>query len=365
MLSNSKNQIFQYNGSPITFQIGGTLMVNATEMAKPFGKTTKDWLRTKQSKEYISSLSTVRQISLTELVIVNQGNFSSKEQGTWMHEDVALEFARWLSPAFAIWCNDRIKELLLNGSTSINQETNNLNQELLEANGKINHLTARLDACQMELNYLKGRMEVEKELAETKARMEVMEELIETKTYLRMAAMGSRIEVKDGKILIPSAMNANSTETQQRKQEAEKPKEHRETPKRTTEIPKQSELFTSISLPDYEWSCKLGSKKEVEKNYPEAMLVGKMSVRLKSEHGLYIKPGDIFVWLRKNGFLSSDRNEYNKPSAECMRNRWIVYRRQRGINERGFVYCTPYITAEGYLHFSRLILQSCNKGDVR
>lgn len=40
-------------------------------------------------------------------------------QGTWMHEDVALEFARWLSPAFAIWCNDRIKELLKNGSTEL------------------------------------------------------------------------------------------------------------------------------------------------------------------------------------------------------------------------------------------------------
>lgn len=29
-----------------------------------------------------------------------------------MHEDVALEFARWLDPIFAIWCNDRIKELI-------------------------------------------------------------------------------------------------------------------------------------------------------------------------------------------------------------------------------------------------------------
>lgn len=35
-----------------------------------------------------------------------------------MHEDVALEFARWLSPAFAIWCNDRIKELLKYGMTA-------------------------------------------------------------------------------------------------------------------------------------------------------------------------------------------------------------------------------------------------------
>ena len=35
-----------------------------------------------------------------------------------MHEDVALEFARWLSPSFAIWCNDRIKELLKYGMTA-------------------------------------------------------------------------------------------------------------------------------------------------------------------------------------------------------------------------------------------------------
>lgn len=40
-------------------------------------------------------------------------------QGTWVHEDVALEFARWLSPKFAIWCNDRIKELLTTGSVSL------------------------------------------------------------------------------------------------------------------------------------------------------------------------------------------------------------------------------------------------------
>lgn len=39
-------------------------------------------------------------------------------QGTWMHEDVAMEFARWLSPTFAIWCNDRIKELLKYGMTA-------------------------------------------------------------------------------------------------------------------------------------------------------------------------------------------------------------------------------------------------------
>lgn len=64
----------------------------------------------------MSTLSAVRTIPLTGLVEIKQGGNS--EQGTWMYEDVALEFARWLSPAFAIWCNDRIKELLQYGMTA-------------------------------------------------------------------------------------------------------------------------------------------------------------------------------------------------------------------------------------------------------
>ena len=110
-------QIFQYNGNPVTFQLGnGDLMANATEMAKPFRKQPSDWTRLKQTEEFIASLSAVRGIPLTELIKVRQGG--NTEQGTWMHEDVALEFARWLSPEFAIWCNDRIKELLRHGITA-------------------------------------------------------------------------------------------------------------------------------------------------------------------------------------------------------------------------------------------------------
>ncbi|WP_277069456.1 phage antirepressor KilAC domain-containing protein [Prevotella corporis] len=113
-----KIKVFNYNGSNITFSSENGVMVNATEMAKAFGKTTKDWLRTNASSEFISSLSSVRQICLSQLVVVKKGNSSDFEQGTWMHEDVALEFARWLSPTFAIWCNDRIKELLRYGMTA-------------------------------------------------------------------------------------------------------------------------------------------------------------------------------------------------------------------------------------------------------
>lgn len=110
------NQIFQYNGSPITFQKGDNVMVNATQMAKSFGKEPKFWLMNQSTTDYLNELSKVRNLTLTDLVQVTKGG---NNPGTWMHEDVALEFARWLSPAFAIWCNDRIKELVQYGMTAM------------------------------------------------------------------------------------------------------------------------------------------------------------------------------------------------------------------------------------------------------
>lgn len=106
-------QIFSYEGSNVTFQKGENVMVNANEMAAAFNKRPGDFLKTKRTKEFISELAAVKKIVATDLVQVVNGD----NGGTWMHEDVAMEFARWLSPKFAIWTNDRIKELLKEGVT--------------------------------------------------------------------------------------------------------------------------------------------------------------------------------------------------------------------------------------------------------
>lgn len=113
-------RIFQYNGTDITFNSGQSVMVNATQMAKPFGKRPVDWLKTAQSQDFLKALSEVKKITSDDLLKVKKGG-DNHAQGTWMHEDVALEFARWLSPEFAIWCNDRIKELLRHGITATPQ----------------------------------------------------------------------------------------------------------------------------------------------------------------------------------------------------------------------------------------------------
>lgn len=106
--------VFNYNGGNVTFKTeDGVVYVNATEMSKQFGKRPSKWLELPSSKEFLSTLQTIRKSD--SLVKTIEG----KNGGTWMHEDVAIEFARWLSPAFSIWCNDKIKELLTTGKTEI------------------------------------------------------------------------------------------------------------------------------------------------------------------------------------------------------------------------------------------------------
>lgn len=111
-------KIFNYRDSNITFKtVEGTVMVNATEMAKPFNKQASDWTKTQHAKEFIKVFSERKNIRSSDLLVVIKGG--TGVQGTWLHQDIALEFSRWLSVDFAIWCNDRIKELLQVGMTAL------------------------------------------------------------------------------------------------------------------------------------------------------------------------------------------------------------------------------------------------------
>lgn len=110
-------QVFLYNENQVIFQMEGNEMINTTKLSKPFGAKKKPtfWLRTQAAQEYVEALSTELQICTSALIKVVRGGDS--QQGTWMHPDIAIEYARWLNPRFGIWCNLRIQELLKNGYT--------------------------------------------------------------------------------------------------------------------------------------------------------------------------------------------------------------------------------------------------------
>lgn len=108
-------EVMDFHGSHITFEeIDGRIMINATEMAKPFGKRTRDWLLTQQSQDLLHTVSKARNLPLGNLKVVRKGG---SNPGTWFQKDVALFFAQWLSPEFYLACNQKLEELLVKNSS--------------------------------------------------------------------------------------------------------------------------------------------------------------------------------------------------------------------------------------------------------
>lgn len=154
---------YSYEGTPITFECGAGVMINATQMAKRFGKEPTHWLKNQQTDNYLKTLSKLRNRSLADLVRVTRGG---DNPGTWMHEDVAMEFARWLSPAFAIWTNDRIKELLRDGVTTTATDDQTIAKAMAILQSRLEEAkreTARLREseleAQAEAQFLRDRAE--------------------------------------------------------------------------------------------------------------------------------------------------------------------------------------------------------------
>lgn len=118
------NSVFQYNGNPVTFRNeNGIIYVNATEMAKHFNKVPYEYLRLPTTIELINELTDTGKSRNgdNQLIITERGGIDGG--GSWFHEDLALDYARWLSVKFRVWTNNRIKELLKNGYTKLDTIT--------------------------------------------------------------------------------------------------------------------------------------------------------------------------------------------------------------------------------------------------
>lgn len=202
--------IFNYNGNNITFKtVNNTVMVNATEMAKGFDKRFPDWIRLKSTKEFLYVLSTIKNknnsrradlhdgiqyVSYKELKFVMSGakeNHSlilisqgGQAQGTWMHEDVALEFARWLAPEFAIWCNDKIKELITTGTTSL---YNNVNFGGFPTPQKFS------DALLLSAHLQQKVEEQEAKIEEDKPKVEYYSGMVENRDYFTTTTIATEL----------------------------------------------------------------------------------------------------------------------------------------------------------------------------
>lgn len=103
---------FEYQGHLVHFSTEG--WINATNIAKRFGKRPAKWLELPSTKSYMAALA--KALGKTDVRKSDFGLVRAQkggtQQGTWLHPKLAVSFARWLDDDFAVWCDLHIDSLL-------------------------------------------------------------------------------------------------------------------------------------------------------------------------------------------------------------------------------------------------------------
>jgi Arc/MetJ-type ribon-helix-helix transcriptional regulator len=135
---NQETIIEKFNEQEIAFDLfRGDLMVNATEMAKPFGKRVNNFLVNEQTKAFINALINSKEFQekngLSELEfqstkqseiikLVYETRRKRAHTGTYMCEELAIQFAMWLSPEFNVWVIQTIQKIIFGNNPELVRE---------------------------------------------------------------------------------------------------------------------------------------------------------------------------------------------------------------------------------------------------
>ena len=103
---------------------------NLNDIAKPFGKRIDNWLRLDGTKRLFEDFKKDFAYGGAEPIITVKGNFSDTSdlryqsqiftrQGTYAHPDIAIQFAQWCSPGFALWVSRQIRHLMTYGEVNL------------------------------------------------------------------------------------------------------------------------------------------------------------------------------------------------------------------------------------------------------
>jgi hypothetical protein len=166
------------DGSEFTIPLREDGYIYATGLCKAVGKRPKDWLRLRETKEFIIQVeknlkksdthnsltknNNETQISLTKneiesvpiLIEIHQAG-NKYNQGTWIHPDLGLNLAQWCSASFSIQVSKWMRELIFTGTVDIENEKKDE-----EIDNKFQELV--------------------KELEETKSKLSLTEELVKS-----------------------------------------------------------------------------------------------------------------------------------------------------------------------------------------
>jgi hypothetical protein len=103
--------------------------INATAMCKAGGKLFGNWHKSEPTKELIKALQNKINTDIhfeyrgkSELIEIKKGGNDKNTQGSWIHPDLAVHLAMWISPTFGIQVSGWVRELALTGSVIVGNE---------------------------------------------------------------------------------------------------------------------------------------------------------------------------------------------------------------------------------------------------
>lgn len=96
-------------------------------IAQVFGKRIDNWTRLKTTKQLFEEFKSDPVYGGAEPIITSTGGFKGlpsdlrevPDRGTFAHPDIAIQFAQWCSPGFALWVSRQIRHLMTYGEVNL------------------------------------------------------------------------------------------------------------------------------------------------------------------------------------------------------------------------------------------------------
>lgn len=84
--------------------------VNVTKICKKHNKLWSEYKRLPQTARYLDALALDLGFSQDDLIINIQGG---KNQGTWVHPEIGIDLAAWISVEFKVWANRTLRKVII------------------------------------------------------------------------------------------------------------------------------------------------------------------------------------------------------------------------------------------------------------
>ena len=128
--------------------------INVTNLCKAGDKLFKNWKKTQKTKAFLQVLSSVVLIGTAELIKLGTGS-KHKSSQTWVHPQVAINIAQWISPSFDVKVSGWVYEIMMTGKVDITNTTSfkKLQEENKGHKLRIQYLTKKYVKLQPRAQY--------------------------------------------------------------------------------------------------------------------------------------------------------------------------------------------------------------------